>query len=359
MRRQDFSFELPDELIARYPSAQRTGCRLLQLDGKTGAIEHGEFTELLSLLRPNDLLVLNNTRVIPARLFGRKLSGGKVELLVERLLPGGELLAQVGSSKPLREGAVIELYGDSPKDEDAVVGRLTVSGRQQPFYKFKLQDDITLDSLLKVAGHMPLPPYLGRSDEPIDAERYQTVYAQHSGAVAAPTAGLHFDEGMLENLKELGVNTAFITLHVGAATFQPIRVDDLKQHQMHAETLQVSQAVCDAVRQAREQGGRIIAVGSTSVRALETAAQSGKLTPYDGESELFIYPGYEFKCVDALITNFHLSESSLLMMICAFAGRENVLGAYNEAVQQRYQFFSYGDAMFIEPDENAIAGRAA
>ncbi|MFK8020965.1 MAG: tRNA preQ1(34) S-adenosylmethionine ribosyltransferase-isomerase QueA [Pseudomonadales bacterium] len=364
MRRQDFSFQLPEQLIAHYPPEQRSECRLLHLDGKTGDRSHRQFADVCDLLEPGDLLVFNNTRVVPARLFGRKLTGGRVEVMLERLRPGGELLAQVGSSKPLAPGSFIRILSRDSQVEDlgegagegeaeteeVFVGELEVLGREDGFYTLRVAHAQTLEDLFDLAGHMPLPPYIKRKDELTDFDRYQTVYAEEAGAVAAPTAGLHFDQKLLTKLEQLGVNSAFVTLHVGAATFQPIRVDELADHQMHAEHIQVSQEVCRQVAETWAHGGRVVAVGSTSVRALESAAQSGALKPYDGDSRLFIYPGYQFLCVDAMITNFHLSESSLLMMVSAFAGKEPVLAAYHEAIEKEYMFFSYGDAMYIEAE---------
>lgn len=363
MRRQDFSFELPEQLIAHYPPEERSECRLLHLDGKTGVRAHRQFTDVCDLLETGDLLVFNNTRVVPARLFGRKLTGGRVEVMLERLRPGGELLAQVGSSKPLAPGSFIQVLSRDSQFQEAgeggeaetdvaevFVGELEVLGREDGFYRLRVAHAQSLDDLFALAGHMPLPPYIKRKDELKDFDRYQTVYAQEAGAVAAPTAGLHFDQKLLSKLEQLGVSSAFVTLHVGAATFQPIRVEELADHQMHAEHIQVSEEVCRRVSETWARGGRVVAVGSTSVRALESAAQSGALKPYDGDSRLFIYPGYQFLCVDAMITNFHLSESSLLMMVSAFAGREPVLAAYQEAIEKEYMFFSYGDAMYIEAE---------
>ncbi len=345
MRRQDFHFDLPPELIAHYPSPERTDCRLLHLNGRNGAIEHTEFTAVKRLLQDGDLLVFNDTKVIPARLFGRKSTGGKVEILLERILANGLLLAQMNSSKPIRPGAEIQILA---RDSTEQVGTLFMVERQEGFYTLSLGEGIDRDALFAKAGHVPLPPYIKREDELQDLERYQTVYARQSGAVAAPTAGLHFDNEFIEELRQSGVDTAFVTLHVGAATFQPVRVDDIQEHKMHSEYIEVNSECCDKVQATWQRGGRVIAVGSTSVRALESASQGDMLKAFSGDSSLFIYPGYKFQCVDAMITNFHLSESSLLMMVSAFAGRDNVLNAYQQAVAERYQFFSYGDAMYIE-----------
>ncbi len=345
MRRQDFHFDLPPELIAHYPPAERTDCRLLHLNGRNGVVRHTEFAAVNGLLKKGDLLVFNDTKVIPARLYGRKTTGGKVEILLERVLGDGLLLAQVASSKPIKPGAQLQILA---RDADEIAGSLIMVDRKDGFFVLRLSDGVHFDELFANAGHMPLPPYIKRADEQQDRDRYQTVYARQSGAVAAPTAGLHFDDALIEELTEAGIDNAFVTLHVGAATFQPVRVDDLEEHQMHSEYMEVGSECCRKVQAAWQRGGRVVAVGSTSVRALESAAQSGRLEEFYGDSALFIYPGYEFLCVDAMITNFHLSESSLLMMVSAFAGREHVLAAYQQAVAERYQFFSYGDAMFIE-----------
>ncbi len=345
MRRQDFHFDLPPELIAHYPSEQRTDCRLLHLDGGSGAIVHTQFDAVKHLVKEGDLLVFNDTKVIPARLHGRKPTGGKLEILLERVLGDGLLLAQVGSSKPIKPGAELQI---TARGSDQYVGSLFMVERREGFFVLRLDEGLGFDELFAKAGHMPLPPYIKREDEQLDAQRYQTVYANQSGAVAAPTAGLHFDEALIEDLIAAGIDTTFVTLHVGAATFQPIRVDDVEEHQMHSEYIDVNSRCCDKVRATWQRGGRVIAVGSTSVRALESASQTGQLKPFCGDSALFIYPGYEFRCVDAMITNFHLSESSLLMMVSAFADRQHVLNAYHQAIAERYQFFSYGDAMFIE-----------
>ncbi len=346
MRRQDFAFDLPEHLIAHYPPENRSDCRLLHLDG-TGSIQHLQFAAVKQLLSPGDLLVLNNTRVIPARLFASKPSGGRVEIMLERLCDEAEFIAQLRANKKLTIGTELRVYATAGAVEPPVAS-LTITGREEGFFRLRLNSGGSPGALFDTAGHMPLPPYIKRPDENLDRERYQTVYAQRSGAVAAPTAGLHFSRELLEEIQASGVATEFVTLHVGAGTFQPIRVDDIRDHRMHAEYLQVEQSVCDAITRTWSRGGRVVAVGSTSVRALETAAQSNRLQPFEGESELFIYPGYRFRTVDVMITNFHLSESSLLMMVCALAGRTPVLAAYQEAVKREYQFFSYGDAMFIE-----------
>lgn len=338
MRRADFTYELPPELIAQHPLATRSASRLLCLDGAGGGLKDRQFTELPDLLRPGDLLVLNDTRVIPARIFGAKDSGGRVEMLLERVEGAREALCHLRASKPARTGAILDLEGGLAAE---------VIGRAGSLYRLRFDRDLM--PALEAHGHMPLPPYIRRQDEAEDRERYQTVYASTPGAVAAPTAGLHFDRGMLQGLEEAGVESCSVTLHVGAGTFQPVRAEDIREHVMHAEYLEVPPAACEAVARTRARGGRVVAVGTTVVRSLETAASAagGDLAPFSGLSDLFIYPGFEFRVVDAMVTNFHLPESTLLMLVSAFAGREPVLAAYRHAVSRRYRFFSYGDAMFI------------
>ena len=343
MQRQDFHYALPPELIAQHPLPERTASRLLVLDGSSGQYSDRLFRDLPELLQPEDLLVFNDTRVIPARLFGRKPGGGKLELLIERVLDAHTALAQARASKPLRIGMPLRIA-------DATEAR--VVGRDGEFFRLEFPAVVLLDFLYR-HGHVPLPPYIRHDDGSEDRERYQTVYARVPGAVAAPTAGLHFDQALLDTVERHGVRRAFVTLHVGAGTFQPVREDDVLQHHMHSEQACVSQAVCDAVAETRRRGGRVVAVGTTAVRSLEAAAADGALAPFSGETALFIYPGYRFRVVDALITNFHLPESTLLMLVCAFAGREQVLAAYRHAVKERYRFFSYGDAMFITPAPEA------
>ena len=338
MKRQDFFYSLPDELIARQPMPERSASRLLRLEGDDGGIQHGQFTDLLNWLEPGDLLVFNNTRVIPARLFGSKETGGKVEVLVERILDHRRVLAHTKASKSPKEGTLIVLEDGS---------HLKVAGRQDALFELEFVSENGVLETLERLGHMPLPPYIDRPDEESDRERYQTVYSEKPGAVAAPTAGLHFDEALLEKLQEKGIQRAFVTLHVGAGTFQPVRVDDIQTHQMHSEIMEVTPEVCQQVRATKAAGHRVIAVGTTSVRCLETASQSGEIEPYQGETNIFIYPSYQYQTVDALITNFHLPESTLLMLVCAFAGYRHTMAAYDEAVAERYRFFSYGDAMFI------------
>ncbi|WP_287028634.1 tRNA preQ1(34) S-adenosylmethionine ribosyltransferase-isomerase QueA [Pseudomonas sp. UBA6310] len=336
MRVSDFHFDLPESLIARYPLAERRASRLLVLDGESGALAHRRFTDLLDHLHPGDLMVFNDTRVIPARLFGQKASGGKLEILVERVLDEYRVLAHVRSSKSPKPGTEILVEGG---------GRAEMLARHDALFELRFDEPVL--ALLDRVGHMPLPPYIVRADDAADRERYQTVYAQRSGAVAAPTAGLHFDEALLESIRAKGVETAFVTLHVGAGTFQPVRVERIEDHHMHREWLEVSQDVVDAVAACRARGGRVIAVGTTSVRSLESAARDGQLKAFSGDTDIFIYPGRPFHVVDALVTNFHLPESTLLMLVSAFAGYPETMAAYAAAVENGYRFFSYGDAMYI------------
>ncbi|WP_044871965.1 tRNA preQ1(34) S-adenosylmethionine ribosyltransferase-isomerase QueA [Pseudomonas sp. LFM046] len=336
MRVADFHFELPEALIARHPLAERRASRLLVLDGETGALSHRHFADLLEYLRPGDLMVFNNTRVIPARLFGQKASGGKLEILVERVLDSHRVLAHVRSSKSPKPGSILLIDGG---------GEAEMIARHDALFELKFAEEVL--PLLERVGHMPLPPYIDRPDDEADRERYQTVYARHAGAVAAPTAGLHFDQALLEAVAAKGVDTAFVTLHVGAGTFQPVRVERIEDHHMHREWLEVGQDVVDAVVACRARGGRVIAVGTTSVRSLESAARDGQLKAFSGDTDIFLYPGRPFHVVDALVTNFHLPESTLLMLVSAFAGYPETMAAYAAAVEQGYRFFSYGDAMFI------------
>ncbi|AUX74462.1 tRNA preQ1(34) S-adenosylmethionine ribosyltransferase-isomerase QueA [Erwinia pyrifoliae] len=351
MRVADFTFKLPESLIAHYPQTQRSGCRLLSLNGPDGALTHGVFTDLLHKLNPGDLLVFNNTRVIPARIFGRKVSGGKIEVLVERMLDEKRVLAHVRSSKAPRPGSEL-LLGD---DENV---QATMLARHDALFEIEFNDARPVLDILNSIGHMPLPPYIDRPDEDADRELYQTVYSQKPGAVAAPTAGLHFDEPLLEALREKGIETAFVTLHVGAGTFQPVRVDTIEEHIMHAEYAEVPQDVVDAVLACKARGNRVIAVGTTSVRSLESAAQvagNDLIAPFFGDTKIFIYPGYHYQVIDALVTNFHLPESTLIMLVSAFAGYQNTMHAYQQAVAEQYRFFSYGDAMFITRNPQAFA----
>ncbi|MGQ4879204.1 tRNA preQ1(34) S-adenosylmethionine ribosyltransferase-isomerase QueA [Billgrantia sp. LNSP4103-1] len=341
MQRADFHYELPEELIARYPSERRSDCRLLCVDGVTGERVHRRFTDLVELLAPGDLLVFNDTRVIPARLYGHKASGGKVELLLERPLDAHRALAHLRSSKSPKPGTELIFEGDV---------RAVVEGRREALFELRFLGETPLIELLERHGHMPLPPYIDRADELADRDRYQTVYARQDGAVAAPTAGLHFDEPLLERLAAKGIESAFVTLHVGAGTFQPVRADDIREHKMHSEWIEVNETACAKVRAAQAAGRRVIAVGTTSVRCLESACAAGangEIAPLSGETDIFIYPGYEWRCVDGLITNFHLPESTLLMLVSSFAGYETTMAAYRDAVAERYAFFSYGDAMFL------------
>jgi S-adenosylmethionine:tRNA ribosyltransferase-isomerase len=341
MHLHDFHYDLPDDLIAQRPLEQRGASRLLALTAPEpdGAVARHDllFTDLPSLLRPHDLLVFNNTRVMRARLFGRKETGGRVEILIERVLDDHQALVHLRASKPFKDGAEILLEHG---------GRVQVVRREAELYRL-VSARTRFTDLMQQQGHLPLPPYIHRADDALDESRYQTVYARHSGAVAAPTAGLHFDEAMLARLRAMDVAQVELTLHVGAGTFQPVRVEDVDRHTMHAEWIEVDDRVCRAVSDARERRGRVVAVGTTSVRALETAAASERLRPFRGDSRLFIRPGYRFRVVDAMITNFHLPQSTLLMLVSAFAGHADVMSAYRHAVASRYRFFSYGDAMFL------------
>ncbi|HZD51446.1 MAG TPA: tRNA preQ1(34) S-adenosylmethionine ribosyltransferase-isomerase QueA [Woeseiaceae bacterium] len=338
MKLADFDYELPEALIAKYPPRRRRDSRLLVVDAGAGALADRRFEEFPECLRAGDLLVLNDTRVIRARLEGRKETGGAVEILIERILPGDRALVQLKASKPPGPGTRIDLR----------TGAATVARRQGEFYELAFRTPV--EPLLEREGEVPLPPYLQRGAESADGERYQTVYARQPGAVAAPTAGLHFDKRMLAEIAALGVEHTFVTLHVGAGTFQPLRSEEVSENRLHAERVVVDAAVCEAVQRTRAAGGRVIAVGTTSVRALESASAGGVLQPLDSETDLFIVPGYRFRSIDALLTNFHLPRSSLLMLVAALAGRERILEAYRHAVAGRYRFFSYGDAMLILPD---------
>jgi len=343
MRRQDFSYDLPDELIARHPTAERTGSRLLCLDGVIGDCQHRQFSDLLGQLLAGDVMVFNNTKVIPARLFGRKASGARIEILVERVVDQHRFFAHIGASKSPKAGAELIV-------NDFVI---KVLRREGELFELDCGTQLVMP-MLEAIGHMPLPPYIDRADTLADKSRYQTVYGEHLGAVAAPTAGLHFDEALMEAIVAKGVKIIYVTLHVGAGTFQPVRVDEVEHHHMHSERMTISQDACDTINSAKSQGRRVVAVGTTSVRCLETAAQkatvlgkSPKLEPYEGDTDIFIYPGYQYQQVDALVTNFHLSESTLLMLVSAFAGYQHIMHAYKEAVASRYRFFSYGDAMWM------------
>jgi S-adenosylmethionine:tRNA ribosyltransferase-isomerase len=338
MKKSDFNYHLPPELIAQKPLAQRSASRLLQLDKQSGALKDSVFSNFLDLLAPNDLLVFNDTKVIPARLFASKATGGKVEILIERIDDEHQALAHVKASKSPKTDAILQL-------ENGVQCR--VLGREQDLFRLQFETELTLLELLAQIGHMPLPPYIDRPDNQDDLERYQTVFAKQAGAVAAPTAGLHFDEHIMQSLDEKGIQKTFVTLHVGSGTFQPMRVEDVSQHIMHKEFFQVSEECVEAVRQTKARQGRVVAIGTTAVRALESASVSGEIQSGCGDTQLFITPGYSFKTVDAMLTNFHLPESTLLMLISAFAGYDAVMQAYKHAIAQRYRFFSYGDAMAI------------
>src|SRR6056297_4010514 len=336
----DFTFDLPEDLIAQAPLAERSASRLLVMGRSDDGVEDRCFSGLAELLEPGDLLVFNNTRVIPARLYAQKETGGRAELLIERVLDSQSALAQIGINRKPAPGSVLI--------ESESGARIEVEGRQDEFWRLRLESE-TADwlALLERAGHMPLPPYIQRRDLPEDRDRYQTVYADEPGAVAAPTAGLHFDDALFARLAQRGVQRAFCTLHVGAGTFQPVRVTEVEEHRMHPEWIRVDEALVARIHATRAAGKRVVAVGTTAVRALETAAAEGKLKPFAGDSRIFIYPGYEFQVVDALITNFHLPGSTLMMLVSAFSSRERILAAYRHAVEQRYRFFSYGDAMLI------------
>jgi S-adenosylmethionine:tRNA ribosyltransferase-isomerase len=342
MKKSDFHFELPPELVAQAPLPERSASRLLVVPPAPAPFEDRGIRELPDLLRAGDLLVFNDTRVIPARLFGAKESGGRVEILLERVTGAKEVRAQIGASKSPKSNSRITLDDGTP---------LTVLGREDEFYKLRFDTAEPLEQVLQRAGRMPLPPYIRRDADISDDERYQTVFARHTGAVAAPTAGLHFDEALLAALRERGVEFGHVTLHVGAGTFQPMRAESLSDHVMHSEWLNVGAPLCAQVARVRAAGGRIVAVGTTVVRALETALRDGELKPFAGDTQIFIFPGYRIRAVDLLLTNFHLPESTLLMLVSAFAGRERILAAYRHAVAARYRFFSYGDAMLLHPSE--------
>ena len=350
MRVSDFHYDLPAELIAQYPLAERGASRMLVVDGTTDRLADASFADLPTRLRAGDLLVFNDTRVMPARLRGHKAeSGGQVELLVERITGAGHTaLCHLRSSKPPRAGTRLLLA-------DGAVAA-TVSGREDDLFVVEFAQEEPLPAILEAHGEIPLPPYIERTPEAADRERYQTVYARHAGAVAAPTAGLHFDEAMLAQLAGQGVETAQVTLHVGAGTFRPVRAENVAEHTMHREWMQIPQATVSAVQAARARGGRVIAVGTTVVRTLESAAGAGgQVRAGTGETDLFLTPGARFRVVDGLLTNFHLPGSTLLMLVCAFAGHERVLRAYRHAVAERYRFFSYGDAMLLWPEPGARA----
>ena len=341
MRLDHFRFDLPDELIARQPTADRRGSRLLAMSA-LGDIEHQSFANILDHIQAGDLLVFNNTKVIPARVFGKKETGGNVELLIERITGNQTALAHIRASKSPKAGATLIFDNGFSAN---MLGRVDDL--------FELEFSAPLLSMLDEIGHMPLPPYIDREGTQDDKPRYQTVYADQPGAVAAPTAGLHFDDQLLADIQAKGAELAFVTLHVGAGTFQPVRVNNIAEHRMHSEWLEVSESVCQQVKATKARGGKVFAVGTTSVRSLETASSSGDIAPYQGDTDIFIYPGYEFKVVDRLLTNFHLSESTLLMLVSAFAGYTSIMKAYQQAVSERYRFFSYGDAMLLSHNPDA------
>jgi S-adenosylmethionine:tRNA ribosyltransferase-isomerase len=346
LKKSDFHYDLPVGLIAQQPLPERSASRLLVADAPHRALADRSFHELPELLRSGDLLVFNDTRVLPARLFGRKPSGGAVEIMLERITGTHTATAMLGVSKKPREGSLIELDGGPP---------VRVLGRDGQFFELRFECSEPLEKVLLRIGHMPLPPYIARPDDASDAERYQTVYARRSGAVAAPTAGLHFDAALLDALRARGVDSGYITLHVGAGTFQPVRAEKVEDHEMHREWLNVGAELVEKIHHTRARGGRVIAVGTTVVRALETARGAhGEVEPFAGETRIFIFPGYRIASVDGLITNFHLPESTLLMLVSAFAGREFVLSAYRHAVDKRYRFYSYGDAMLVFPKDQDL-----
>ena len=352
MKRTDFTYKLPPELIAQHPLPERSASRLLCLDGASGKVSHHHFRQLLDFLHADDLLVFNDTRVIPARLWGQKATGGKLEILVERVTGAHTALAHIRCSKSPRPGTAIHL-SEKEGDEPGLY-RLLVTAREDALFCISSEGGPPLAEILQDIGHMPLPPYIERADELADRERYQTVFARREGAVAAPTAGLHFNDELLAEIDARGIRRATVTLHVGAGTFQPVRADNIEQHVMHAEFAEVDEVVCAAVRETRARGGRVVAVGTTAVRSLETASrEAGHIQPFCGDTDIFIYPGYRFHSVDAMITNFHLPESTLLMLVSAFAGREPIMEAYRQAIELGYRFFSYGDAMFITANPQA------
>lgn len=348
-RVDDYEYELPENLIAQTPLARRSASRLLTVDGTNGGFADLSFSAIETLLRPGDLLVVNNTKVVPARIYGTKETGGRVEILLERVIDPFCAMVQIQASKPPRPGSRITL--------DSIEVSVQVVSRDEGFYRLTFPEDHQVLDVFTKAGHTPLPPYIHRQASPLDEQRYQTVYAKDLGAVAAPTAGLHFDVDLLERVKQNGVGFTQITLHVGAGTFQPLRVSDIRDHRMHSEFIQVGTETCDAIAETRRHGGRIVAVGTTVVRALETASLGNEVVPFSGETSIFIYPGYRFQAVDVLVTNFHLPRSTLLMLVCAFAGRDLVLRAYRHAVEQHYRFFSYGDAMWLTPKDTECGSR--
>jgi S-adenosylmethionine:tRNA ribosyltransferase-isomerase len=342
MKKSDFNYQLPQQLIAQKPLANRSDSRLLCMNKNTGKLDDKSFNDFLDLVNPNDLLVFNDTKVIPARLFGKKQTGGKVEILIERIVDESHAIAHIKASKSPKSRSYITLDNGF---------NCEVLGRDADLFKLHFKGEMTLLTILDKIGHIPLPPYITREDEVSDFERYQTVFAKQQGAVAAPTAGLHFDESMMQQIQDKNIAITFVTLHVGSGTFQPVRVENLAEHVMHREYFKVTNVTVNAIKNTRANGGRVIAIGTTAVRALESASKEDSLKPSFGDTNLFITPGYDFKSIDAMLTNFHLPESTLLMLISAFAGYENVMNAYQHAIKQHYRFFSYGDAMFLSTNE--------
>ena len=350
MRVSDFDYHLPEELIAQFPPPRRRDSRLLVLDPGSGGVAHRRFPDLCEYLVPGDLVVANDTRVIRGRLFAVKPTGGRVEILIERILAPDRVLAWLRSGKTPKPGTLLSVDPGRARDYDRAHDRdcgFVVRTRRGELFELDVAGIDDVARFIERYGAVPLPPYIRREAVDEDAERYQTVYARRPGAVAAPTAGLHFDEALLAALEERGIERAHVTLHVGAGTFAPIRGESVRSHTLHREWVEVSEAVCDAIARTRSRGGRVVSVGTTTLRALESAAAHGTPRPMRGETGLFIYPGYEFRCVDVLLTNFHLPRSSLLLLVCAFGGTEAVLAACHEAVARRYRFFSYGDAMLL------------
>jgi S-adenosylmethionine:tRNA ribosyltransferase-isomerase len=339
MKKSDFAYQLPEELIAQKPLPERHASRLLCLNKRTGDLADKQFIDFIDLINERDVLIFNDTKVIPARLFGTKSTGGKVEILIERIIDGHNVIAHVKASKSPKAGVLLQLERGF---------QCEVRGREGDLFQVEFKTDVPLLEMLAQIGHIPLPPYIARADDESDVSRYQSIFAQHAGAVAAPTASLHFDRAMMEKIKAKGITTAFVTLHVGSGTFQPVRVEDLSQHLMHKEYFTVPEETVAAIHRTKAQGGRVVAVGTTAVRALESASKTGRLESCFGDTDLFITPVYQFNTVDAMLTNFHLPESTLLMLVAAFAGYQPVMSAYQHAIKQSYRFFSYGDAMFLE-----------
>lgn len=357
MQLKDFDFHLPNELIAQYPLVARTGSSLLCLNRQSGEIVHQKISDFPNFLKPNDVLVFNDTRVIPAKMFAHKMTGGKVEILFARRLAANRFLAHLKANKSLRIGTELTLVnpplfqreagGVILNNQNNDTAAMTIIDRADDLFILELAGDHDILTICQKFGHVPLPPYITRHDETSDKERYQTVFAANLGAIAAPTAGLHFDQELLQKISAQNIAIAYITLHVGAGTFQPVRVENIAEHKMHSEEISVSDEICAKILTAKARGGRVIAVGTTVARSLETAAASGTIKPFCGETDIFIRPGYKFQCIDALLTNFHLPKSTLLMLVAAFAGYENMWRAYHAAIENKYRFFSYGDAMLI------------